>query len=73
MSTAEAGYVVFVAAEGLGFGVKSGYISGGLDHDYGTGDLLEFERTELLIDDLPHYLIRSHGLSPMSKPRDAVV
>ena len=59
MSVAEASDVVFVTAEVLLFG-GSGIGLVGLIVGASWGDLLEFERAELLIYDLPDNLVGGH-------------
>jgi hypothetical protein len=62
LTVAEAGDVVFVAAEGLIFFVESKDVSdmctGGLrKRNRASVSVLEFEGAELLVDDLPDYLV----------------
>ena len=60
MAVAEASDVVFVAAEVLLLGGSGCGLVGLIVGNGGGGELLEFERAELLIYDLPDNLVGCH-------------
>ena len=65
LAVAEASNIVFIAAEVLLFGCSVGRRDISCGHHYksdeGWGNTLELEGTELLINNLPDNLIRSHN------------